>query len=233
MDSEINILLLPSKEVKEVGAGVKGRLTLGVNTFPVVGLRELIQEFRTQNPKVTYKIHQNESAHLCKLVKERVLELGIVRTPLELKDFTVVHLYTEPFYFICSAKKQSPNYEVTLADIQKYPLIFPSTEGLGVHYVLLEAFSKAEIHPNIIAECSDIALLFALVSSDFGGAIVPETVINKYQNDNIAIHKIIDKELTASTCLVLLNNHYLSQAAQNFVNLITSHNYTQAAFKHE
>ncbi|WP_210608947.1 LysR family transcriptional regulator [Priestia flexa] len=220
-----NLMEEAQKEVKEVGAGVKGSLALGVNTFSVVELNELIQQFRIENPNVTYKIHQNESAHLCKLVKERVLELGIVRTPLELKDFTVVHLYTESFYFICSAKKQLPNDEVTLADIQKYPLIFPSTEGLGVHYVLLEAFSKAQIYPNIIAECSDIALLFTLVSSDFGGAIVPESVINQYRNEGITIHKIIDKELTASTCLIWLNNHYLSQAAQNFVNLITSHKY--------
>lgn len=211
-------------EVKEVGAGVSGRLTLGINTFSAAGLGEILHEYRTKYPKVTYKIHQNESASLCQLVRERIVELAMVQLPLELQDFTVLHLHTEPFYFIGSPKNQPFNHEVTLADIQNHPLILPSTEGLGVHYMIFEAFSKAQLHPNIIAECSDISLLFDLVASDFGCAIVPETVIKQYKNvNNILAYKITHKELEASTGLIWLKNHYLSQSAQNFVNLLTAH----------
>ncbi|MDQ0201264.1 LysR family transcriptional regulator [Neobacillus ginsengisoli] len=210
-------------EVKEVGIGVSGRLALGINTFSVVGLRELLHGFRAKYPKVTYKIHQNDSAQLCQLVRDRIVELAIIRLPLELQDFKVIHLHTEPFYFIASTKKKPFNCEVTLVDIQNHPLILPSTEGLGVHYMILEAFSKAQLHPNIVAECSDISLLLDLVVSDFGTAIVPETVIKQYKNYNIQAYKIKDTELTASTGLIGLKNHYLSKTAQNFVNLLTEH----------
>ncbi|PGA78886.1 hypothetical protein COL91_28445 [Bacillus pseudomycoides] len=145
-----------------------------------------------------------------------------MRLPLELQGFTVTHLHTELFYFIASTKKQPFNCEVTLAEIQNHPLILPSTEGLGVHYLILEAFSKAQLQPNIIAECSDISLLFDLVASDFGGAIVPETVIKQYNNDDIVACKITHRELAASTGLIWLKNHYLSQTAQNFANLLTT-----------
>jgi DNA-binding transcriptional LysR family regulator len=206
-------------EVKEVGNGVSGRLTLGINTFSAEGLPEILHGFRTKYPKVTYKIHQNESAQLCQLVRDRIVELAIIQLPLEIQDFTVIHLHTEPFYFIASTKQQPLNCEVTLADIQNQPLILPSTEGLGVHYMILESFSKAQLHPNIVAECSDISLLFDLVASGFGGAIVPETVIKQYNYDNIEACKITNTELAASTGLIWLKNHYLSQTAQNFVNL--------------
>ncbi|MED0970821.1 LysR family transcriptional regulator substrate-binding protein [Bacillus paramycoides] len=89
--------------------------------------------------------------------------------------------------------------------------------------MILEAFSKAQLQANIIAECSDISLLFDLVASDFGGAIVPETVIKQYNNDDIVACKITHRELATSTGLMWLKNHYLSQTAQNFANLLTAH----------
>jgi DNA-binding transcriptional LysR family regulator len=210
-------------EVKEVGNGVSGRLTIGINTFSVVELPELLHQFHKKYPKVTYKIHQNESSHLCQLVRDRIVELAIIRLPLELDDFSAIHLHTEPFYFITSNKKLPFNHQIMLADIQNHPLILPSTEGLGVHYMILEAFSKAQLHPNIIAECSDISLLLDLVACNFGEAIVPETVIKQYKNYNIQASKIKDTELSTSIGLIWLKNHYLSKTAQNFTNLLTQY----------
>ncbi|QPQ31475.1 LysR family transcriptional regulator [Lysinibacillus sp. JNUCC 51] len=208
-------------EVKEVGNGESGRLTIGINTFSVNGLQDLLHQFQKKFPKVTYTIQQNESSHLCQLVRDRIVELAIIRLPLELDDFSAIHLYTEPFYFITSNKKQPFNHQIMLADIQNYPLILPSTEGLGVHYMILEAFSKAQLHPNIIAECSDISLLLDLVACNFGEAIVPETVIKQYKNYNIQAFKITDTELSASTGLIWLKDHHLSKTAQNFTKLLT------------
>ncbi|MGX1429027.1 LysR family transcriptional regulator, salicylic acid-responsive activator of bsdBCD [Cytobacillus horneckiae] len=210
-------------EVREVGNGVSGQLTLGINTFSAFGLREFLHEFQNKYPKVTYKIHQNESSHLCQLVRDRIVELAIIRLPLELQDFSVIHLHSEPFYYMTSNIKQTFNREITLADIQYDPLILPSTEGLGVHYMILEAFSKAQLRPRIVAECSDISLLLDLVTSGFGAAIVPETVIKQCKNDNIHCFKINDTELAASAGLIWMKNHYLSKTAQNFIDLLTEY----------
>ncbi len=106
------------REVQEVESGVKGRLTIGVNTLSVAELPEILHSLREQYPKVTYTIQQNESAHLCKLVKDRIIELAIIRLPLELDDFSVLHLYTEPFYVITSNKEKRFNDDVLLKDIQ-------------------------------------------------------------------------------------------------------------------
>lgn len=207
-------------EVKEVGKGVNGRLTIGINTFSVVKLPEILHKFQKQYPKVTYKIQQNESAHLCKLVRERIVELAIIRLPLELDNLSVLHLHSEPFYFITSKKRKQTGDEVSLADIQNAPLILPSTEGLGVHYVIMEAFSKFQLHPNVVGECSDISLLMDLVSSDFGSSIVPETLLKRHKGYPIHAYKISSDTLSASVGLIWLKNHYLSKTAQNFVDLI-------------
>jgi len=207
-------------EVKEVGNGVNGRLTIGVNTFSVADLPDILHQFQKQYPKVTYKIQQNESAHLCQLVRERGIELAFIRLPLELDDFSVLHLYAEPFYWITSEKKQGFGHEVSLADIQNEPLLLPSTQGLGVHYLILEAFSRFHLHPNIIGECSDIPLLMDLVSSDFCTSIVPETLLKRPKGYAMHVHKIAGTtEMSAPVGLIWLKNHRLSNTAQHFIEL--------------
>ncbi|WMT41868.1 LysR family transcriptional regulator [Paenibacillus sp. D2_2] len=208
-------------EVKEVGNGVNGRLTIGINTFSVDGLPDILQRFKELYPKVTYRIQQNESSHLCKLVEERIVELAIIRLPLELEHFSVLHLHTEPFYFITSAQQPlHDREEVSLADIHSYPLILPSTEGLGVHYSIIEAFSRHQLQPNLIGECSDIPLLLDLVTSEFAASIVPETVLRRHPGYPIQAYEIIGNGLSTSVGLIWNKHHYLSKAAQNFVEML-------------
>lgn len=206
-------------EVKEIGKGNSGTLKVGVNTLSVSKLSDVLQQFKQLYPNVTYKIQQNESAHLCQLVRQRHVELAFIRLPLELEDFSVSHLYTEPFYFITAEKRTFPNKEISLSDLQNETLILPSTEGLGLHYLIWEAFSRQQIQPTIISECSDITLLLQLVAAHFGTAIVPETVLKQHQLNKIYTYKITSSSLTSSIGLIWLKNHYLSKTAQNFVDL--------------
>lgn len=206
-------------EVKEVGDGISGTLAIGVNTFSARNLSEVLQQFQKQYPKVTYKIQQNESSHLCSLVRERTVELAIIRLPLELEDFSVLHLYTEPFYFITSKRTKLFDREVSLDEIKDYPLILPSTEGLGVHYLISEAFSRFQSHPNIIGECSDIALLMDLISADFSASIVPETLLKQHKGYPVQARKISNAKFFAPVGIIWLKNHSLSKVAQNFIDL--------------
>ncbi|MFC7677523.1 LysR family transcriptional regulator [Paenibacillus sp. GCM10028914] len=207
-------------EVNEVGNGLNGRLTIGVNTFSVAELPEILHQFQKQYPKVTYKIQQNESAHLCQLVRDRAIELAFIRLPLELDDFSVLHLYTEPFYFITSRKKKRLEHEVTLTDMTNERILLPSTQGLGVHYSILEAFSKIQLAPPVIGECSDVALLMDLVSTDFCSSIIPETLLHRYKGIAIHAYKIPPAiGMSSPLGLIWLKNHRLSNMARNFIEL--------------
>lgn len=187
-------------------------MTLGIHTFSVVELPQLLHY-----PKVTYKIQQNESS----LVRDRVVELAIIRFPLELDDSSVPHMYTESFYFIQSKKFDFLEHDVSLADIQNWPILLPSTEGLGVHYSILEAFSRCQLQSHIVGECSDTVLLMNLIASGFSSSIVPETILKQYGDLHLPLHAY--KILSTSVGLVWLKNHYLSKAAQNFVDLMREH----------
>ncbi len=208
-------------EVKEISRGVNGKLTIGINTFSFSGIPHILEQFKKQFPNIKYKIQQNESSYLCQLVRDRIVELAIIRMPLDLDDFSVLHLCYESFYFITSQEQTSFDQGVSLTEIQHDPLLFPSTEGLGVHYLIKEAFSRFKLDPNIVGECSDISLLMDLVTSGFATSIVPETLLQRYRGYPINAYRISKTtELTGSVGLIWLKDHSLSKAAQNFIEMI-------------
>ncbi|OZB96648.1 LysR family transcriptional regulator [Paenibacillus sp. XY044] len=210
-------------EVQEIGSGFKGVLRIGINTLSSVDLPGTLIRFKESYPQVTYKIQQNESAQLCGLVKNRALELAIIRLPLALDEFSVLHLNTEPFYLMASRQlvPEPLAPEIPLDQIRSYPLILPSTEGLGVHYTVLMACAKHHFEPRIIAECSDIPLLLSLVSSGFGAAVVPETIVKLHASHDMSVSKITDPDLSSPSALIWLKEHHLSQAARHFIGMIS------------
>lgn len=210
-------------EVADVGGGVDGRLAVGINTFSLGNLNEVVHQYRSMYPKIKYKIQQNESSLLCYLLKQREIEMAIVRLPLEIDEFTLQHLHSEPFYVITSKEKKLFTGDATLEEVSRYPLVLPSIEGLGVYYSIHEAFSKAKIQPEIIAEFSDLKLMMELVSTDFGVSIVPESLLHLYKEYPVHIHKIADSEqLSGDIGLIWLKDHRLSKAAQNFIDVLTA-----------
>ncbi|MBB6638447.1 LysR family transcriptional regulator [Cohnella thailandensis] len=221
----VELMEAAKTEVQEVGSGMNGKLAIGVNTLSVEELPELLRRFRLRYPKISYKIQQSESSHLCQLVRSRAVELAFIRLPLDLgDDLAVLHFDQEPFYLISSGDLPIDlDREVSLAELSELPLLLPSTQGLGVHYLILNAFAELQLEPNLLGECSDIALLMNLVSSGFGVSIVPETLLKQHPGYPIVSHKIADEAgMTSSVGLVALRNRRLSKAALHFIELLQS-----------
>ena len=207
-------------EVREVGMGTRGKLMLGVNTLSSAQLPQLLRIYKARYPKVTYKIQQNESAQLLRLIREHSIELAIVRLPLELSDFEVLRLQSESFYFV-TAKSCAPEaHELTFAEIQRYPLIVPSAEGLGLYQSIIDQFTERGLLPNVIGECSDIVTLLEWVSSGDGTTIIPESILKLHRGYEIQSFPIVDNQLTFATGLIWLKDRYLTKTAQHFIALL-------------
>ncbi|GAA4877612.1 transcriptional regulator BsdA [Paenibacillus vulneris] len=206
-------------EVKETGRGLRGRLALGVNTLSSEELPGLLVEYKARYPEMTYKIQQNESAQLCRLVREKAIELAIIRFPVDLSDFSYLHLQSEPFYFVTALSGPQSPEEVSYEYIGGSPLILPSTDGLGLYQQIVDQLSRRGLEPHILCECSDIAMLLELVASGFGSALLPEAVLRLHRRSDIRICRIADETWTASSGFIWLKDHYLSQGAKHFIEL--------------
>ncbi len=220
----VNLMEESNIEVREIGMGVRGKLLIGVNTLSCYGLSHLLCTFQKKYPYVSYKIQQNESGQLCELLKNRKIEIAIARYPANLEDFSVFNFKSEPFYFVTSDKSVLSRKKVCHEQIKDYPLVLPSTKGLGLYNVILEWLSSYNLNENIICECSDILVLLELVALDFGATIIPKSVLKMHKGYNIQAYEIDNNNFTASSCLIWLRDHYLSKAAQNFIQLFKANN---------
>lgn len=212
-------------ETRESGLGIRGKLSIGVNTLSDARLPGALSMFRGLYPKVTFKIQRNETNTLLKLIREKALDMAIIRLPIDLEDFDCVMLGEEPLYFVVGeagpgalAKASAP---VSYETIAGYPLLLPSTEGLGLYNLLLEHFRSRGLSPAIIGECSDIGILMELVSSGFGATILPETSLDRHAGRHIRSYRIDDPQAVSSSAVIWLKRHYLSKAAVLLIETIS------------
>lgn len=207
------------QEISFIGLGLKGNLNVGVNTLSFSYLPHLLQEFQMKYPNVRQKIVQNDSRQLENLLHERVIELAIVRFPIKLDHYSVVPLLTEPFVFVTSEEMKGLTKTISFKDIASFPLILPSTEGLGIYQLIYEEFTRNHLEPNIICECSDIGITLELVAAKMGATIIPKSIMQMYQHHHVYIYEIDNTTLNSSTAIIWLKHHYLSKAAQNFIEM--------------
>ncbi|CAM4348981.1 LysR family transcriptional regulator [Paenibacillus typhae] len=211
-------------ETRESGLGIRGKLSIGVNTLSDSRLPGALSLFREKYPKVTFKIQQNETNTLIQLVRDKTLDLAIVRLPIDLEDFDCLMLGDEPLYFVTgdaepgtlTCKHESVSYEA----IAGYPLLLPSTEGLGLYNLILEHFRSRGLSPIIIGECSDIGMLIELVSSGFGASILPETSLGRHTGRSLRYSRIDDPYAVSSSAVIWLKQPFLSKAAVNFIGTL-------------
>ncbi|WP_210366864.1 LysR family transcriptional regulator [Bacillus sp. REN3] len=204
-------------ELQETDEGKKGNLSIGINTLSVPDFPGWIEEFHSLFPLVYIRVVQNDSAYLTELVKQRSIELALIRLPLQNNDVNYLPLYNEPFLFVSRNKAQG---SITFEEISNVPLILPSTEGLGSYTIIHEAFTKAQLPLNVVCECSDMKVLMELVSAGVGATIMPQSVYQSYSEPEFNAREIENSTLTSSVGIIWLRQHYLSKPAENFIELL-------------
>lgn len=203
-------------ELQETEEGKRGTLAVGINTLSVSGFSEMLQSFHKKYPLVALKIVQNDSLYLTEMVKARAIEMAFVRLPLEHRGLTYHHLLNEPFVFVSNKEERT----ATLEEISRFPLIIPSTEGLGSYNTILEAFSKQNLPLTSIAECSDMHVLMEMVKIGMGSTIVPKSVFDVYGDQTLYSTPIKDTNMSSSLGVIWLEHHFVSAPARNFMGLV-------------
>lgn len=203
-------------EIQDTEEGKKGALNIGINTLSVSGFSEMLQSFHKNYPHVSLKIVQNDSFYLAEMVKTRAIEMAFVRLPLEHRGLVYHHLINEPFIFVSNTEV----HNISLEEVAHMPLIFPSTEGLGIYNTILEAFTRQKLQLNNIAECSDMHVLMELVKGGTGVTIVPKSVFDVYGAKSLYAAPLSNANMTSSLGVILLEHHYVSTPAKNFMDLV-------------
>lgn len=206
-------------EVKETGAGLKGVLRIATTTSSICFLPERIKAFKLAFPNVTFKIWEGDPYLITDYLKERRIELAIVRSPTDTERYSSKHIGREPFVFVTPKSWQLQSQSsITMKEISEYPLLLlHRIYGTGAYELLLSEFNRLGLTPKIECESPDAIILLSLVEAGIGATILPISAAHVYSKKEFNFIEIIDCEVQMDSYVIWLKNSYLSKVAQRFI----------------
>ncbi|SMF83019.1 DNA-binding transcriptional regulator, LysR family [Paenibacillus uliginis N3/975] len=213
------------KEVKEIEEGVRGVLSLGSVVSCISLLPHRIQLFRETYPQVTFKILEGDHIYLGELLQKRVIELVVARLPFEaithIDHCEVLSLPSDPYVAVIPSSwtSQIGKKTVQMKELAHFPFLTLKTDKTTrMHEQVMNECKRHGFQPNIICECSSVAIIMSLVASGIGATIFPKSVISSYPVSVVQMLDIEDADFQSEVGIVWLKDHYLSKSAQRFID---------------
>ena len=213
------------REVKEIEEGVRGVLSLGSVVSCISLLPNRIQLFREIYPQVTFKILEGDHVYLGELLQKRVIELVVARLPFEALTHTdhyeVLPLPSDPYVAVIPSSwtPQIGKTTVCMKELAPFPFLTLKTEKTTrMHEQVMNECRRHGFEPNIICECSSVAIIMSLVASGIGATVFPKSVMSSFPVSVVQMLDIEDADFQSEVGIVWLKDHYLSKSAQRFID---------------
>lgn len=209
------------KEVKETEEGLRGVLALGASKSCFSYFPERIQAFLKKYPLVKIHLREGDSFVIGEQIKNNEIDLGVIRLPMELSDFSYRHLSKDPY--VAVFPKEWVNKEqasISMSLLKDIPLLLlHRIKGLGQYELILNECRRHGFEPNIVCECPDVTMILSLVSKGVGATIIPKYSLLSFQTTNIRVLSISDTEIMAESALIWSKDRYLTKSAKYFIEM--------------
>ncbi|WP_040949054.1 LysR family transcriptional regulator [Gorillibacterium massiliense] len=212
------------QEVKELDKGIRGSLSIGSVVSCISLLPERIRLFREHYPLVTFIIREGDHFLLDEMLDKRNIELIVARLPFEAatvsKSYGIMPLPSDPFVAIVPSQwNLSPMQDtILMRELMDYPfLTLKSDKTTGMHEKVMRECRRHGFEPQVISECSSVAIIIALVAAGIGATVLPKSVMASFPLASIRVLALSDVELQSDVGIVWLKDRYLSKAARQFI----------------
>jgi len=211
-------------EIRELGEGVGGTLSIGSVVSCVSLLPSAIERFGRQHPAVTFKIQEGDHFQLAELLRKRRIELIVARLPFEAPsgtdDYGIASLPEDPLAAaVPTAWSEYAGREtIRLDELSERPFLTLKTDRTtGMHERIMQEFASRGQAPRIFCECSSVAVILGLVAQGLGASLLPRSVLSSFRSEDFQILKLENAVLQAEVGLVWLQDRYLSRSAERFI----------------
>lgn len=195
---------------QRAGRGEVGRIELGyVASAAYSGmLQQQVTHFTHSHPGVLLNIREAPMADLPLLVRDGLVDLAYVRTPMELpSELEAIDLHEEGFVLALPASSR----------LNELPQI-PAARLAGETFILpeqisgtLAAAAQGGFVPRLGPQPGSLVAVITLVSLGQGVAVVPESVLQRISLPQVNYRRIADSQ--ASSWLTLLHRRFESAPA--------------------
>lgn len=221
--SQLNETVL---EVKELEEGVRGTLSIGAVVSCVSILPQPIQHLRAVYPQITFKITEGDHFLMGEMLEKRAIELVISRLPFETgilpAKLSTLPLPSDPYVtvFPSSWVQDASNTErsISMLELSEYPLLTLKTDKtIRMHEQVVNEFRRHGLEPNIICECSSVAVIMSLIAAGIGATVFPKSILSSFPSGDVTMLPIRDANFQSDIGILWLRDHLLSKRAQHFL----------------
>ncbi|MFF2482248.1 LysR family transcriptional regulator [Paenibacillus sp. NPDC058071] len=213
------------KEVKELDAGIQGMLAIGSVVSCISLLPPTIERFRQLHPKVTFKIAEGDHYLLGRELELRSIELILARLPFEtadMKPLSILPLPSDPYVAVLPSSwvAEPQQTSMKMKELAGMPFLTLKTDKTtGMHHQVMVEARAHGFEPNVICECSSVAVIMALVAAGIGATVFPKSVMASFPLPTIRMLTIEDADIQSEVGIVWLKDRYLSKSARQFIEL--------------
>ncbi|APM40861.1 LysR family transcriptional regulator [Clostridium kluyveri] len=204
------------KELKDFNEGIKGTLSIGCLSSATENLlTQKIYDFHKKYPDINFEIRQCSTDEILELLKRGVIEIGIVRSPLNLDIFESIPLPVEPMTAVSNNQidlGKNDNY-ISLEELSTKPLLVHRRFEKDI----LSFFHKKGLKPRILCKIEDTRSILLLAGLGIGVGIVPKDWTNLTHSQNLRYKEIPELHLNTNIVITRLKNHYLTSVARHFL----------------
>ena len=206
------------RELKDFAEGVEGTLSIAtVSSSGSILLTERLKKFHSKYPNVNFEISEGNSYKILELLTSGLIEIGIVRTPLNLENFESIYLPEEPMVAVMTRdlEWESSKSIILLKELEDKPLIiYRRFEKL-----ILECCRKSDFEPKIFCKNDDARTTLLWAEAGLGIAIVPKSAV-KLIGSTILVYKEIDERaLRTKIAAIWMKNRYITSSAKHFLEV--------------
>lgn len=189
---------------------------------------KLLGGFKKSYPQIDLELFEHGSKKVEISVQEGLIDIGIICTEPQVKDFEFFFLTSDPLNVILP--KDNPlaqEKEISLRQLASEPFVL-YRDDFNLHDEITKACKKVGFQPKIIFETSQRDLMLQTVSANLAIALLPSRLCpnesdNTTISKNVVVRPLINPEITHTLYVIWKKGHYLSHASQLWLEFVKSH----------
>lgn len=179
-------------EVSHIGK--RQVLRLGMTSTTVGPILPIISAFVQKHPEVTFEVHDGSTYSLADLLRNGIIDVSVVRTPLQLDDLDYQLFCEEPMIAVSGPGVSGGG--LSLKELTGTPLILYRR----YERFLLDAFHAQDLEPRVLCVCDDARDAMQWAEQGLATAIFPRSMENLCKG--LCIRPILEESLNTKILLI-------------------------------
>ena len=187
---------------------------------------QLLGEFKKVYPQIELELYEQGSKMVEISVQEGLIDIGIICTRPNPKEFEFFYLTSDPLAVILpKSSTLAKEKELRLEQLSEEAFVLHK-DDFNLHDEIIKACKHAGFQPHIVFETSQRDLMLQTVSADLAIAMLPSRLCptegeNTEVGSKVVVRPLVP-EITHTLYVIWKKGHYLSHASRLWLDFVNS-----------